>query len=131
MDVYKSTRQHAAFKIFKEVIRDQPVVTADEFRHLWGQTGLRSADCQKAIDDLVNQGYMRSTLKSSRRIFTLTEDGLDEIAHSQLSLSRRLKDWFTLKNAQGRRAGHGGAGHRGRRPEADGTTDDQAGGDRH
>ena len=131
MDIYPSTRRRAAFKIFKEVVRDELAVDADEFWHLWQQTGLRYADCQLALDELVKKGYLCSTQRATRTVFTLTEAGMDEIKHSHTPLARRLRDWLTLNEAQARRGRHGGPEHRGRRQQTESRIDHADGPTRH
>ena len=131
MHIYPSTRRRAAFKIFEEVVRDEPAVDADEFWHLWQKTGLRYADCQLALDELVRKGYLCSTQRATRTVLTLTEAGMDEIKHSHTPLARRLRDWLTLSEAQARRGRHGGLEHRGRSSQVTNPADDPTGPTRH
>lgn len=108
MNVYASTRRFNAFRLLKEVARNEGAMDLDEFFRLWEQTGLRYSDCERAIQELVEKGFLERSLRGTVQFIELTESGRAEIRHPHSSMVRRVKDWFTLRDLKERRLIVGG-----------------------
>lgn len=103
MIVDRQTRRLAMLRVYRAV-RNEDTATLyhEDLEREWGRTGLRHADLEAALREMVQRHLLSIRDEGPRRNYQLTAAGVREFHNARDALRFHSQRWLTLVQARAR-----------------------------